>query len=107
MSIYPINAHSFCFGQGMCPTMNSRISFDNLGATLKAAGDGTRLRILCLLGEAELTVSELTEILRQSQPRISRHLKLLVEAGLAVRSREGAWAFFRLADDGGALAGDM
>ena len=68
---------------------------------LKAAGEETRLRILALLAEAELTVSDLTEILRQSQPRISRHLKLLAEAGLVERFREGAWAFFRLAERGG------
>src|SRR5262249_56361129 len=65
-----------------------------------AAGEETRLRILALLNEAELTVSELTEILRQSQPRISRHLKLLAEAALVARFREGAWAFFRLAEHG-------
>src|ERR1700684_1502582 len=77
-----------------------RIGFDALNATLKATGEETRLRILCLLAEAELTVSELTDILRQSQPRISRHLKLLTEAGLVARFREGAWAFFRLAEHG-------
>jgi ubiquinone/menaquinone biosynthesis C-methylase UbiE len=80
--------------------MKERIFFDALNATLKATGDGTRLRILCLLDEAELTVSELTEILRQSQPRISRHLKLLVEAGLVERFREGSWAFFRRTEAG-------
>ena len=64
----------------------------------------TRLRLLGLLCEADLTVSELVAILGQSQPRVSRHLKLLVEAGLAERQREGAWAFYRLADRGGALA---
>ena len=58
----------------------------------------TRLRLLGLLCEAELTVSELVAILGQSQPRVSRHLKLLVDAGLAERQREGAWAFFRLAE---------
>jgi ubiquinone/menaquinone biosynthesis C-methylase UbiE len=52
-----------------------------------------------LLAEAELTVSDLTDILRQSLPRISRHLKLLTEAGLVARFREGSWAFFRLPDD--------
>ena len=67
---------------------------------LRAVAEGTRLRILALLAEAELTVSDLTEILRQSQPRISRHLKLLAEAGLIERHREGAWAFFRMADRG-------
>ena len=60
--------------------------------------EATRLRILALLGEAELTVSDLTAILRQSQPRISRHLRLLAEAGLVERFREGSWAFFRLAE---------
>src|ERR687889_315726 len=72
------------------------LAFNTLNAALKAAGEATRLRILALLAEAELTVSELTEILRQSQPRISRHLKLLSEAGLVERFREGSWAFFRL-----------
>ncbi len=81
--------------------------FPELLADLQAAGEETRLRILCLLDEAELTVSELVAILGQSQPRVSRHLKLLVEAGLAVRQREGAWAFFRFADDGGAFARDL
>src|SRR3982750_1501755 len=76
--------------------------FVELNTALKAAGEETRLRILALLAEAELTVSDLTEILRQSQPRISRHLKLLVEAGLVLRFREGAWAFFRLSDQGAA-----
>jgi ubiquinone/menaquinone biosynthesis C-methylase UbiE len=77
------------------------ISFAGLTATLKSAGEPTRLRILALLGEAELTVSDLTEILRQSQPRLSRHLRLLTEAGLVDRFREGSWAFFRLGERGG------
>ncbi len=80
---------------------SAQLSFDALNATLKAAGEETRLRVLALLAEAELTVSDLTDILRQSQPRISRHLKLLVEAGLIERFREGTWAFFRLAEHGG------
>ena len=79
---------------------NDRISFNALTATLKAGGDATRLRILRLLEEGELTVSELTEILRQSQPRISRHLKLLTAAGLVERFREGTWAFFRRTEHG-------
>ena len=58
-----------------------RLGFDALNAALKAAGEETRLRVLALLAEAELTVSDLTDILRQSQPRISRHLRLLAEAG--------------------------
>jgi ubiquinone/menaquinone biosynthesis C-methylase UbiE len=79
----------------------SQLGFDALNAALKAAGEETRLRVLALLGEAELTVSDLTDILRQSQPRISRHLKLLAEAGLIERFREGTWAFFRLSEHGG------
>ena len=83
------------------------LSFEALLAGLEAAGEVTRLRLVGLLCEAELTVSELVAILGQSQPRVSRHLKLLVDAGLAERQREGAWAFFRLADQGGALARDL
>src|SRR3954462_2829531 len=76
------------------------LDFESLHAALRAAGEDTRLRILALLAEAELTVSDLTDILHQSQPRISRHLKLLAEAGLVQRFREGTWAFFRLAEAG-------
>ena len=79
---------------------HQHLSFAGLTATLKAAGEPTRLRILALLAEAELTVSDLTEILRQSQPRLSRHLRLLTEAGLVDRFREGSWAFFRLGERG-------
>src|ERR1700742_2538985 len=80
---------------------NDLLTFAGLTATLKSAGEATRLRILALLAEAELTVSDLTEILRQSQPRLSRHLRLLAEAGLVERFREGSWAFFRLGERGG------
>jgi ubiquinone/menaquinone biosynthesis C-methylase UbiE len=79
---------------------SAHLAFDAVNAALKAAGEGTRLRIVALLAEAELTVSDLTAILRQSQPRISRHLRLLAGAGLVERFREGSWAFFRLADRG-------
>jgi len=67
---------------------------------LRAAGEQTRLRLLALLSRNELTVSELTWILGQSQPRVSRHLKLLSDAHLVERIQEGAWAFYRLADRG-------
>src|SRR5471030_753661 len=80
------------------------LDFESLHGALRAAGEGTRLRILSLLAEAELTVSDLTKILRQSQPRISRHLKLLAEAGLVDRFREGSWAFYRLGERGGSAA---
>lgn len=71
---------------------------------LEAAGEATRLRLLALATDAELTVSEIVAILGQSQPRVSRHLKLLVEAGLLERHREGAWAFFAAASDTPAAA---
>lgn len=75
---------------------------DQVVAMLRAAGDPTRLRLLMLLREAELTVSELTEILGQSQPRVSRHLKLLCEARLIDRFKEGSWVFYRAAEQHGA-----
>lgn len=76
------------------------MTFEEFNAALKATAEETRLRILALLADNELTVSELTDILRQSQPRISRHLRLLAEARLVERFREGSWAFFRLAERG-------
>lgn len=67
---------------------------------LRAAAEESRLRLLALCAHGELTVSELAGILGQSQPRVSRHLKLLCDAGLLQRFREGSWVFFRLADQG-------
>ena len=80
----------------------AQLPFPTLTATLKAAAEATRLRLLMLIAEAELTVTDLTAILRQSQPRLSRHLRLLAEAGLLERHREGSWAFFRLGEAGSA-----
>src|SRR3954467_4600070 len=77
-----------------------RKAMDRLVSMLRAAGDPTRLRLLLLLRQAELTVSELIEIVGQSQPRVSRHLKLLGEAGLVERFKEGSWVFCRAADRG-------
>jgi len=71
---------------------------DRLLAGLRAAAEPTRLRILALVAEGELTVSEITQVLGQSQPRVSRHLKLLCDAGLIDRFPEGHWVFYRLAD---------
>lgn len=77
-----------------------------LVGVLKAAGEGTRLRLLALLADGDHSVKDLTEILKQSQPRVSRHLKLLADAGLIQRNAEGAWAYYGLAEagDGAALA---
>jgi ubiquinone/menaquinone biosynthesis C-methylase UbiE len=69
-------------------------------AALKAAAEPTRLRLLALLARGELTVTEITRVLHQSQPRVSRHLKLLCDAGLLERLPEGAWVFYRLAERG-------
>lgn len=74
-------------------------SIDLLVNQLRAAGDETRIRILALLQQGERTVKELTHILGQSQPRVSRHLKVLSEADLVSRSPEGSWVYYRLADD--------
>jgi ArsR family transcriptional regulator len=67
---------------------------------LRAAGEPTRLRILALLAREELAVLELCRVLDQSQPRVSRHLKLLAEAGLVERFPDGAWVFYRLTGAG-------
>jgi ArsR family transcriptional regulator len=68
---------------------------------LRAVGEPSRLRILALLARGELAVMELSHILDQSQPRVSRHLKLLTEAGLVERFPDGAWVFYRLSETGG------
>jgi len=71
-----------------------------LVGVLKAAGEGTRLRLLALLADGDHSVKDLTAILDQSQPRVSRHLKLLADAGLVQRHAEGAWAYYRLSPAG-------
>ncbi len=77
--------------------------FDVALDALKAIAEETRLRVVALLDHGELTVTDLTEILGQSQPRVSRHLRLLVDAGLVTKHREGTWVFFRLVDGGARL----
>src|SRR5437763_12858931 len=67
---------------------------------LRAAGEPSRLRILALLAREELAVLELCRVLDQSQPRVSRHLKLLAAAGLVERSPDGAWVFYRVTGAG-------
>ena len=76
------------------------VALDTMVDILKAAAESSRLRILVLLSRGDLTVSDLTDILSQSQPRVSRHLKLLAEAGLVERFPDGAWVFYRLTADG-------
>ncbi|MBI1393116.1 MAG: metalloregulator ArsR/SmtB family transcription factor [Alphaproteobacteria bacterium] len=75
--------------------MIASVSLDVILNVFRAVGEETRLRIMALLRRGELTVSELTQILGQSQPRVSRHLKILADAGLVERHREGSWIFYR------------
>ena len=77
-----------------------RLTVQTAVGALKAVAEPTRLRVLVLLSAGELNVKDLTRILGQSQPRISRHLKLLAEAGLVERAPEGSWVYFRLAETG-------
>ena len=65
----------------------------------RALADSTRLRILALLRAMELSVGELAQVLGQSQPRVSRHVKILCDAGLAERRKEGSWVFVALGAD--------
>jgi ubiquinone/menaquinone biosynthesis C-methylase UbiE len=86
------------------PSARETFNVKTLLSGLRAAGESTRLRLLAICAQGEVAVSELTEILDQSQPRVSRHLKLLCEEGLLQRHREGTWIFYRIADpvsDGG------
>ena len=78
-----------------------------LEALLKALADLTRLRIMRLLAHMELAVGELAQVLSQSQPRVSRHIRILCDAALAARRREGSWVFLRAAvsDNGGPALG--
>lgn len=85
--------------------------------TFRALADPTRLRIIALLRAMELSVGELAQVLGQSQPRVSRHVKILCDAGLAQRRKEGSWVFlvpglpeatqsiFAAIDDGHARSG--
>ena len=66
-------------------------------STLRALADPTRLRIMRLLAAMELSVGELALVLGQSQPRVSRHIRILCAAGLAERRKEGAWVFLKSA----------
>ncbi len=77
-------------------------------ATLRAAAEPTRLRLLALAASSEFCVTDFTEILGQSQPRLSRHLKLLCDAGLLARAREGANVWFAVPQgEAGALTRDL
>ena len=80
-------------------------AFEDVLAGLRAVAEGTRLRLVALCAEGDLTVGDLCAILGQSQPRVSRHLKLLCEAGVLERFPEGTAVFHRLADEGSGATG--
>jgi ubiquinone/menaquinone biosynthesis C-methylase UbiE/DNA-binding HxlR family transcriptional regulator len=80
--------------------MQGTVGSAHLVEILKAAGETTRLRLLALLAHGEFNVKDLTQILGQSQPRLSRHLKLLADAGLIQRFQEGSSVFYRFAERG-------
>lgn len=82
----------------------SATSLDHVLNIFRAIGEETRLRIMVLLARGELTVTELTRILGQSQPRVSRHVKILADAGLVARYREGAWVFYRISEGAGVVS---
>lgn len=88
------------FGSSGAPATVSRGSLAELVGGLRAVGEITRLRLVSVLSHGELNVSELTQVLGQSQPRISRHLKLMTDAGLLDRHKEGSWVVFRIKEQG-------
>lgn len=74
------------------------LGFDDLVGALRAVAEPTRLRLVALLGREELTVTEISRVIGQSQPRTSRHLRLLVDAEILERAPEGAFVYYRLAE---------
>jgi ArsR family transcriptional regulator len=69
-----------------------------LADRFQAVSDPTRLRILALVSRMELSVGELAQLLEQSQPRVSRHVRILADAGIVERRKEGSWVFLALGD---------
>jgi ubiquinone/menaquinone biosynthesis C-methylase UbiE/DNA-binding transcriptional ArsR family regulator len=82
------------------PAVNLAANIEELLSGLRAIAEITRIRILFVLSHGEINVSELMFILQQSQPRVSRHLKVMTEAGLISRHKEGNWVLFRLREHG-------
>ena len=86
---------------------------ERIARVFKALGDPTRVRLLSLIAasaDGELCVCDLTDPVGLSQPTVSHHMKLLVEAGLVTREQRGKWAYYQpttgtLADAAKALLG--
>ena len=100
ISIAYMQMSLYAFRMSGSPELSVEATLD----ALKALAEETRLRIVAVLRHGELTVTDLTDVLGQSQPRVSRHLKLLVDAGLVTKHREGTWVFFCLVDTGAQAA---
>src|SRR5579862_6765936 len=83
-------------------TTGAQLGFEDLVGALRAVAEPTRMRLASVLSRAELTVTEISQAIGQSQPRVSRHLRLLVDAGILERSPEGAFAFYRLGESAAA-----
>ena len=96
----PQSLSRIAFHINACLYDDMKLSSATVVEALRAAGEPTRLRILALLRECELSVGELVSVLGQSQPRLSHHLKALTSAGLTERMPEGAWVFYRLPSAG-------
>ncbi len=82
-------------------------SYENLESLFLALADKTRLRILSLIGEDEICVGSLVEVLGESQPKISRHLAYLKNAGLVSVRRDGKWMHYRIVEPETAVAAEM
>jgi SAM-dependent methyltransferase len=78
--------------------LDLELGFDDLVGSLRAIAEPTRLRLVALLGHEELTVTEICRVIGQSQPRTSRHLRLLVDAQVLERAPEGAFVYYRVAE---------
>lgn len=97
----PLVANTSCCSD--LPTALPRAEAERRATRFKALADPTRIQLLHLVAQAgrdEACVCDLTDVVGLSQPTVSHHLRILVEAGLLARERRGTWAWFRLADDG-------
>lgn len=72
--------------------------FDELGSLFLALSDKTRLRILTMMRDREVAVGEFTDVLGESQPKVSRHLAYLRSAGLVSTRRDGKWIYYHIAE---------
>ncbi len=102
-----VDREACCSAPGRAPLAENAAT--DLARTLKAIADPTRLRLVSIVaasGEGEVCVCDLTEPVGLSQPTVSHHLKVLVDAGLLNREKRGTWAYYSLVPGAlGALAG--